>query len=133
MDTYERGSVETIYLAGLNFATPVPRTIRGPKGARGRIINVGVFVTTAFVGTTTAGKLRIGDGVTVNKYTDMDMGAAGAGTAAAATVRLSDNRLFDKSPDGGIAVDSAVVITPVAPVGGAPAGVGDVAVTINWY
>jgi hypothetical protein len=133
MDTYERGTVETIYLAAASFTTPVVRTIRGPKGMRGRITNVGVFVTTSFVGTTTPGKLRIGDGTTVNKYTDMDMGTAGAGTAANSSVRLSDNRLFDKSPDGGIPADSNVVITPVAPTGGAPAGAGDIAITINWF
>jgi hypothetical protein len=130
---YDNADSITYVYPAASFSTPVVRTLRGPKGKRGTLREVTVNVTTSFVGTTTPGILRVGDGTTVNKYADINIGAAGAGPAANATVVMSDNRLFDKNPDGGITPDSNVVITPVAPTGGAPAGAGDILVTIDWY
>jgi hypothetical protein len=117
-----------------NFASPAVRQFRGPKGMRGRVTEVTVAVTTAFVGTTTPGKLRVGDSVTANKYADLDIGAAGAGTGANDSVLMSDNpTVFNKQDSAGIAPDSEFYVTPVAPTGGAPAGVADILVTIAWY
>lgn len=132
--SYETGQFTVHTFAAASFSTPVVRTIRGPKGRRGRIEDVHINVTTAFVGTSTPGKLQIGDGTTVNKFAEMLMGAASAGTVKDDTVMMSDLASYNKQSDSVyLLADGSVVITPVAPTGGSPAGAADVVVTIRWF
>lgn len=114
------------------------RVFRTPKGKRGSVSLVMAGVTTSFVGTATPGKVQVGDGVTANKYADLAIGAAGAGTAAAHAVTASDygSGLLGRQP--GVPAlflepDTEYTITFVAPVGGAPAGVADVQVQIDFF
>jgi hypothetical protein len=130
-DYAEAGTI-TYTFPAVNFGANTSRTIRGPKGKRGRVIEVQALVTTSFVGTTAAGRIRLGDGVTVDRYVDMPLGTPGSGPAAPASVNSSDVRTSNKDPDGGIAPDSNLVVSMVAPVG-TPAGVADVVTVVNWY
>ncbi len=115
------------------------RKIRGPKGLKGNVALITGLSTTSFVGTTTPGKLQVGDGVTANKYGEISMGAAGAGTASGsivvantyATGLLANNPA--SLPFVNMAADTDVTITCVAPTGGAPAGVADYTIVVRWF
>lgn len=104
--------------------------------------NIMAAVTTAFVGTTTPGKVQIGDGTTANKYGEVDFGTAGAGTAAGAGVAAygnSDTGINQRNvgalpgtPFLRIAGGSVVTVSFVAPTGGSPAGTADVTVDFDF-
>lgn len=114
-----------------SFTAPVVRTLRGPAGKRGRIVEVSINATTAFVGTTTPAKLQIGDGTTVNKYADISMGTAAVPTPINSTVLMSDKSSNNKQVDPGIPDSGNIVITPVIGVG-TPAGVADIVVVVEY-
>lgn len=118
------------------------RYIKIPADAQAFLRNLIAAVTTSFVGTTAPGKVQIGDGVTANKYGEIDLGTAGAGTAAGAGVEAHDYKsgIFQRNPNGlpgtkwaPIAGGSIVVVTFLAPTGGSPAGVADVTVDFDLF
>jgi hypothetical protein len=94
--------------------------------------NIRAEVTTSFVGTTSPGKIQVGDGVTANKYGEVDFGTAGAGTPAGfgvaaygdATTGINQ-RNKDALPFLRVPGDTMLIISCVAPVGGTPAGTAD--------
>lgn len=115
----------------------ITRRMTPPKGMRGKIVHVSGVVTTSFVGTTTPGRIQVGDGVTANRFCDLPFGAAGAGTAAGAAVTAKDQAsgltgLIPGAHRVG-AVDQDLILTLVAPTGGAPAGVADVFAVVEWF
>lgn len=138
--SYDNPAPQTLQFNGVNFGTTTTRTFRTPKGMRGRIRRAMLLVTTSFVGTTTPGRLQVGDGVTANKYLDMAVGAASAGTAAGAALTAAS------SFDGGLGIeaertlpakylepDTLYTVTFLAPTGGSPAGVGDASLAIDYF
>jgi hypothetical protein len=120
----------------------VTRVIQGPKGKRGRLADIIAVPSTSMVGTTTPGKVQIGDGVTANKYADLFLGAAGAGTAAGTPVVASGVTTIGtgaalKGQDPNVLpftylpADTPLTITFLQPVG-SPAGVIDADIVIEW-
>jgi hypothetical protein len=123
-------------------AATVTRVIRGPKGKRGRLVDIISTPTTAFVGTTTPGKVQIGDGVTANKYADLFMGTAGTPAPVSVPVLASDVTLIGSGaaikgqdptslPFTYLPADTALTVTFLQPVG-TPAGVADHVILIDW-
>jgi hypothetical protein len=115
------------------------RKIRGPKGKKGIVELITGMATTSFVGTSTPSYLRIGDGSDADKYGQIAMGAASAGTAAGslvvantyATGLLANNPA--SLPFVATAADTDVTVTCVASTGGSPAGVADYTILMRWY
>ena len=114
------------------------KVFRTPKKKRMAIIAAGVDVSTSFTGTTTPGKLQLGDGVTANKYIDLFVGAAGAGTAAGGSVQAFDytTGLVGNNPAAQpflyLDPDTLYTITFLAPTG-TPAGVADCYITFSVF
>lgn len=134
---YENPKLRVTYsYPAVNFGTTTTRTFRTPKGMRGRVKFAGLGSTTSFVGTTTPGKVQVGDGVTVNKYLDLFAGLAGAGPAAGGAVCAYDfvSGLTNQPPGLPylyLDADTVYTITFQAPVG-SPAGVGDVQIMVDY-
>lgn len=136
---------ETISWCTLAFGgATTTRIIRGPKGFFGRVVKAQAQATVSFVGTTTPAKVQVGDGVTANKFLDLFMGAAGAGTAAAGVVdtqttpaALTGMNKTDGTPlipNNLIQPDAqATTVTFLAATGGAPAGTADVQIVVDWF
>ena len=117
----------------------ITKTIQGPKGKRGRVTYVEATPTVSFVGTATPGAVQVGVTGALTKFANMAMGAAAAGTAAGTPVVASDyaSGLTGSNPQSlpfqYAAADTPVVITLLAPTGGAPAGTADVVIKIEWF
>lgn len=122
---YDSPLRETYTFAAINFASASTLAIKGPTGKQARLESVMVSVTTSFVGTTTPGQVLVGLSGDTDAYDTLNVGAAGAGTAAGAAVR--------SDPRTSIPADTAVLVTTVAPTGGSPAGVATINVTIGWF
>lgn len=139
MPTYDLPSEETLNYAAVNFGSgTTTRVFRTPKGRRARIQSAVVEVTTSFVGSTSPGKLQLGDGTTANKYIDLSVGATGAGTAAAHSVRANDYASGLVANNNAslpwlyLEADTEYTVTFVAPVG-SPAGIADVAIRLAYF
>lgn len=122
---YDLPRRETYTFAAINFASPSTLAIKAPTGLQGRLESVMVSATTSFVGTSTPGKVQVGLSGDTDAYNELDIGAAGAGTAAGAAVR--------SDPSTAIPADTAILVTTVAPTGGSVAGVATINVTIAWF
>jgi hypothetical protein len=120
------------------------RYIKGPAGKVGRVVEILAAVTTSFVGTTAAGRIQLGDGVTATKYADLALGAAGAGSAAGTVIRATDVSKVGagaaiKGQDPNVLpftylpADTVVTITNLAPTGGSPAGIADETIVVEWF
>jgi hypothetical protein len=133
----------TYSFPAVNFGSNTTRYIKGPAGKVGKIVEMLVCPTTSFTGTTAAGRLQLGDGVTATKYADLALGAAGAGPAAGAPVRATDVTKVGSGaalkgqdpnvlPFTFIPADQIITVTNLAPTG-TPAGVADETITIEWF
>ena len=121
----------------------VTKYIQGPKGLRGRIVEVGVAPTTSVVGTTTPANVQVGYVGQLTQYATLPVGAAGAGTAVGAVAIASNYAggltaqnpasVPNTSPAQLMAKDTPVVVTMNPATGGGVAGVGDVWVVIDWF
>lgn len=106
----------------------ITEVIAGRTGYRGHVRSIEVFnVTEAFNATTTPARVDVG--ITAG---DLDAYAIGGsfGTtaiAAAASPAVTDGVI------GTIPVSAGITITMYAPTGGTPAGIADVAVTIQYF
>jgi hypothetical protein len=124
--------------SALSFATNGSRKIRGPRGKVGRLVDAMAHVTTTFVGTTTPAFLRLGPTAAPAALLELTFGAAGAGTAAAAVLNAANQAGAIKGqsptvfPHTFAAADVDLEVNMVAGTGGAPAGVADVFITIEW-
>lgn len=121
------------------------RYIQGPKGKRGKVVEVMIAPTTSFVGTSTPANVQVGygTGAQLYAYANVNVGAANAGTAVGAVVVASDYATgltglnpanvplapITNYPDK----DTPVIVTFNPATGGGVAGVADVAVTIDWF
>lgn len=113
------------------------RYIQGPKGKRGRVVEVTAAPTTAFAGATTVGQVNVDDGVTAGKFAQLNMGTLAAQTAVGAVAVCSDYASgLNSQPATGPYVytpaDTPVKITPVAPTGAGAAGAADIFVVVDW-
>jgi hypothetical protein len=136
--SYEEPIRTSHFWNGIDFSGgDATRQIRGPKGKKGKVVLVTANPTTSFVGTTSPGKVQVGDGTTANKYADLFLGAAGAGTAAGSVAVANDYASGLTGLVAGAfltrAADSNIVVTFKSPVDGGVAGVADVLVEVEWF
>jgi hypothetical protein len=104
--------------ATLSTGAVIGRII-GPAGKRGRLIDVGVIVTTGV--TVAANTLSVGDGTDADAY--------GVHTTPVAAAASGHNGIV-RGVDEVIDANSVVVLTTG---GECTAGAGDVLVTIGWF
>ncbi len=118
---------------GVNFAAgDAVRVIKNPKtGSKGKVRSINIHATTTFAGATTKPKVQIGDGVTVNKYADVDGGTLAAGSAMVAKNAAGGIKAID-TPHVLTATDGDLTVTFKAPTGAGLAGVGDVHIEVEW-
>lgn len=136
--SYESPVRETYNWNALAFGGgTLTRKFKGPKGRKGRVIKVDAHATTSFVGTSTPGIVKVGIAGTLTKFATLNMGSAGAGTAAGSGVVANDyaSGLVGLVPGAHllIAADEEVVVTGEAATGGAPAGAADIRVLVEWF
>jgi hypothetical protein len=127
----------TFDVAGASAST---QRIIGPKGLNGRIVDLAISASTAFVGTSTPTTLLVKDssGGTTN-YATLTAGTAGSplqinnsvtavGTGDAPTDTVNGIKKVHELP-----IDTAINVQVVAGTGGAPAGAGKAHLTVAWY
>lgn len=102
-------------------------SFKGPKGKKGRIIDVGVYVTETFTADTTPGYVRVGTASDPDAYAQLQMDAA-AITDTWNTVDDPDAILNEALP-----ADTQIEVAFVAPTGGTPAGKGHPYIVVEWY
>jgi len=118
---------------GVNFAAgDAVRVIKNPrKGTKGKVRSINIHATTTFAGATTKPKVQIGDGVTANKYADVDGGTTAAGAAMIARDQAGGITAMSV-PAVLTATDGDLTVTFKAPTGAGLAGVGDVHIEVEW-
>ncbi len=128
-------------------ATTASKSYIGPKGRKGLVRDIEVFLTADAVGTTTVPEVTVGTAQGTNEYARYRLGTApAAGLPAASTpVRARSAVVGNPTPPvlndyaGHVALetllipaDTAFVITGKAGVG-TPAGTGTHRVEIDWF
>lgn len=129
-------------------ATTATRSYIGPKGKRGLVRDIEVFLTADAVGTTAVPEIDVGTASGDVSYARYRLGsAAGSGLAAAATPQrarsltagnptppaLNDYPGHVALETAFIPPDTAFVVTMKQGTGGTPAGTGTSRVTIDWF
>lgn len=115
----------------------VTRIIRGPKGKRGRIVDISANVSTTTGGATTPPIVQLGILGTLAAYAAWSIGAAGAGITAPAGLNASNTSgalilNSDQTPQI-LPADTDIYLTFVSATGAGAAGVGDIHTTIVWF
>ena len=122
----------------------ITRHIQGPKGKRGRVAYILASPTVAFVGTTTPGAVQVGVSGTLTKFANVPMGTAGVPAPVNVPIVASDyvggltgmQMASSTTPPYAYAyapADTDIIVTLLAPTGGAPAGTADVVVKVEWF
>lgn len=137
-----------ISATGAFGATTASISYIGPKGKKGLVRDIEVFLTADAVGTTTVPEVTVGATAGVATYARFRLGTtATAGLAAASTPIRARSQVVGSGAaqtntlfTGYVALETAVlpvdtvfVISGVAGVGGSPAGTGFHRVTIDWF
>lgn len=146
---YDRPLTEVYESAvGAFGATTATKTYIGPKGKKGLVRDIEVFLTADAVGTSTAPEVDVGSASGLVEYARFILGsAAGTGYAASATPKRARSLVTGngaaqtyedftghvKLETAALPVDTAFVITMKQGSGGSPAGTGYSRVTIDWY
>ena len=103
-------------------------SFKGPKGKKGRLIDVGIRgITEAFTNDTTGAKINVGTTGDADAYASLDCAQA-AITDTFNTVDDTDAIISAQLP-----ADTQIEVTHVAPTGGTPAGIGWPYVVVVWY
>jgi hypothetical protein len=115
----------------------VTRILRGPKGKRGRIVDLSTSLTTTTGGATTPPIIQVGVSGTLGKYAAWSIGAAGAGVTAPAAANATNVvgaiiNNADATPQI-LPADTDIYLTFVSATGAGAAGVGDFHTTIAWF
>ena len=138
-DPYDRPNRVSYNFAAINFATTTTRVFRTPKNKTGRVAYAAIMCTTTFVGTSTPGKLQLGDGSTANKYIDLPAGTAGTPLTASHSAAASDKASGLVANDPAnlpflyLAADTEYTVTFAAGTGGSVAGVADCVIEISYF
>jgi len=111
-------------------------TFYGPKGKKGRVLDMGVqAVTEAFTATTLPAYISVGLTGNVDAYAEefsMATTAIGPGISLRQTYDKDNLNIGGSYIVAEIPADTAVLLTATAPTGGTPAGIGDVFCIIRW-
>lgn len=97
---------------------------QGPPGATGVIRDISASATETFNAVTTEGRVDVGTVADPDAYASLAMGT----TADAAAVVAADSDFTDRT----LPADTQVEVDFVAPVGGTPAGIAAVFITVDW-
>lgn len=150
MPTYDAPIQETYFQPSSAFGATTESTQHmGPKGKKGLVRDIAVYLTATCVGTTTVPEICVGSSQGDASYARFRLGtAAGTGYAATAPFRASviaGNTAQDDTPvyedytghvklaTAYIPADTAFFISRVAGTGGSPAGTGSSRVIIDWF
>lgn len=110
----------------------IVRIIKNPRpGSKGKVTSINVHSTTTFAGATTLPKVQVGDGVTANKYADVQPGALAAGAAYVGKNAATGIKAVD-IPHVLTATDGDLTVTFKAATGGGAAGVADIHIEVEW-
>lgn len=110
----------------------IVRIIKNPKtGSKGKVTSINVHSTTTFAGATTLPKVQVGDGVTANKYADVQPGALAAGAAYIGKNAATGINAVD-IPHVLTATDGDLTVTFKAATGSGAAGVADIHIAVEW-
>lgn len=113
-------------------AADIVRIIKNPRtGAKGKVRSCNIYATTTFAGATTLPKVQVGDGVTANKYADVQAGALAAGAAYVGKDAAS-GILALGTPHILTATNGDLTVTFKAATGGGAAGVADIHLEVEW-
>jgi hypothetical protein len=104
-------------------------SFRGPKGKKGRLVDIHLSATEAFNSTTTDGYTDIGTAADTNAYAHFVQGDLAATDSVCGTDGVTDT---DWLIDANIPADTQVEVTCVAPTGGTPTGIATVTVVVDW-
>lgn len=131
-------------------ATTVSQTWKGPKGRKGIVRDIVVYLTADMVGTTTVPEVKVGTSASDHSYARFRLGTtavAGYTTAQNAvrratqeigykgngsTAALEDYTGHVKLGTDYLPADTNFVISGVQGVGGTPAGTGIIHVDVDW-
>lgn len=130
-------------------ATTVNQTWVGPKGRKGIVRDISVYITASMVGTTTVPEVTVGTASAAVEYARFRLGTSAtsgytnspavrratqvAGNSGNGTnVVLEDFTGHVKLGTDYIPADTAFVMSTVAGTGGSPAGTGIVQIDIDW-
>ena len=147
MSTYANALLIT-YSIAIAGATAATRSIRGPKGMRGRLQDITMSASVAFVGTTTPAAVVVETPAAAG--TQVVYGAVTAGTNAAPLLTTTSaaasyggaapsRTVAANGSNSGILFnhelpqDTEFRVSTIAGVGGTPAGAGEANITIAWY
>lgn len=150
MPNYDTPWRETYIAPSSAFgATTESQQYYGPKGKKGLVVDIDVYITATMVGTTTVPEIVVGATSGASEYARFRLGTtATAGYAATAPFRASvvgghtlqdDTPVFEdftahvKLRTALMPADTIFFITRVAGVGGTPAGTGPSRVIIEWF
>jgi hypothetical protein len=140
-ETYESAT-------GAFGATTATKTYVGPKGKKGLVRDIEIFLTADCVGTTTVPEVDVGTASGDTSYARWRLGTtATAGMTAASTPQRARSQIsgnptppVNNAFAGFIALETALipadtpfVVTMKAGTGGTPAGTGTSRVTIDWF
>lgn len=149
--TYDKPHVEMYGLPSSAFgATTATRTVIGPKGKRGKVVDILVDITADMVGTTTVPEIDVGSASGLVEYARYRLGTTAIlGYLAAATPKratqeglstklgtaphLSDYAGHVALETAELPKDTAFVITAKQGSGGSPAGTGTAVIVVEWY
>lgn len=101
---------------------------QGPKGKKGRLLDVLVAATETFTNTTTGALIKIGTAADDDAYGTFNMAMLADKDCFVASLDAPTGFVTQELP-----ADTVVQVTFVAPTGGTPAGMGLVSIPIAWF
>jgi hypothetical protein len=123
---------ETKCVNAVSLSAASTRVFRGPKGRRGRLVDILGSVTTTVVGTTSGPRLQLGVSGALTQFADVVLAnGTAAGTALVGSV-LGGLKSGVNGASLEIPADTDITFGVIAAVG-TPAGVADVELLIEWY
>jgi hypothetical protein len=131
-------------------ATTASKSYIGPKGKKGLVRDIEVFLTADAVGTTTVPEVTVGATAGATTYARWRLGTTAIlGITAASTPKRASSLVTEDNGERPlvstdftghvsletdfIPADTAFVISGVQGVGGTPAGTGYHRVTVDWF
>lgn len=128
--SYDNPISVTYNFAAVDFgAGDKTRKIKPPQGkVSGRVADIHLAATEVFNQVTTQAYARIGDGTDDDKYAELPIGALAA-NASLAAAKSNLYGSFNLDVDGVTELE----LNMIAPTGGTPSGIADVAVTVEWF
>lgn len=132
---YDDLMTKTFTFPGVVFTAGGTKKLQLPFGAKlARVLDISVRASVTFTQTTTPALVEVGDGTNASAFAQLNCGAVAAGS----TIGGADVGGVEVQPpynaqnyNSGAGLHD-LILTFVAPTGGAPAGTGDVEVSLGF-